>query len=46
MLSAFEVMGWVTGFLGIILVYFYTRYFFASLTTHVSAMCAPFWPWR
>ena len=34
--------GWVTGFLGLSLVYFYTHYFFASITAHVSAMYAPF----
>lgn len=39
---AFVGMGWVAGFLGIVLVYFYTHYFFASLTAHVSAMYAPF----
>jgi DASS family divalent anion:Na+ symporter len=39
---AFEGLGWITGFLGIVVVYFYTHYFFASLTAHVSAMYAPF----
>ncbi len=34
--------GWVPGFLGLILVYFYSHYFFASSTAHVSAMYAPF----
>jgi DASS family divalent anion:Na+ symporter len=38
----FEGIGWVPGFLGIVLVYFYTHYFFASLTAHISAMYAPF----
>ena len=33
--------GWVPGFLGLILVYFYSHYFFASNTAHVSAMYAP-----
>jgi DASS family divalent anion:Na+ symporter len=40
--SAFDGIGWIPGFLGIVLVYFYTHYFFASLTTHVSVMYAPF----
>ena len=40
--SAFDGIGWIPGFLGIVLVYFYTHYFFASLTAHVSAMYAPF----
>ena len=34
--------GLVPGFLGLILVYFYSHYFFASSTAHVSAMYAPF----
>lgn len=38
----FAGVGWVPGFLGLILVYFYSHYFFASLTAHVSAMYAPF----
>jgi hypothetical protein len=40
--SAFQGIGWVPGFLGLSLVYFYTHYFFASLTAHISAMYAPF----
>lgn len=38
----FAGVGWVPGFLGLILVYFYSHYFFASNTAHVSAMYAPF----
>jgi DASS family divalent anion:Na+ symporter len=34
--------GWLTGFLGVVFVYFYSHYFFASITAHVSAMYAPF----
>jgi len=34
--------GWVTGFLALSLIYFYSHYFFASNTAHVSAMYAPF----
>jgi DASS family divalent anion:Na+ symporter len=43
-----EVGGWFGGgggggaFLGLSLVYFYSHYFFASNTAHVSAMYAPF----
>jgi divalent anion:Na+ symporter, DASS family len=33
---------WVTAFLILSLVYFYSHYFFASNTAHVSAMYAPF----
>lgn len=35
-------VGWVAGFTGLVLAYFYTHYFFASMTAHVSAMYAPF----
>ena len=35
-------VGWVAGFLGLSLTYFYSHYFFASITAHVSAMYAPF----
>ncbi len=35
-------IGWVPGFLGLCLIYFYAHYLFASNTTHVSAMYAPF----
>jgi divalent anion:Na+ symporter, DASS family len=34
--------GWTTGFAVIVAVYFYSHYFFASNTAHVSAMYAPF----
>jgi DASS family divalent anion:Na+ symporter len=34
--------GWIPGMLGLSLTYFYTHYFFASLTAHISAMYAPF----
>ncbi len=34
--------GWVSAFLILALVYFYSHYFFASNTAHVSAMYAPF----
>ena len=35
-------VGWLPGFAGMVLVYFYTHYFFASMTAHISAMYAPF----
>jgi len=38
----FAEVGWATGFLALSLVYFYSHYFFASNTAHVSAMYAPF----
>ena len=34
--------GWLSGFLVLVLIYFYAHYFFASNTAHVSAMYAPF----
>jgi len=34
--------GWVPAFLGLSLGYFFSHYFFASQTAHVSAMYAPF----
>ncbi len=40
--EAFGGVGWLTGFLALSLVYFYSHYFFASNTAHVSAMYAPF----
>jgi len=40
--SLFGGYGWVGAFLGLSLVYFYSHYFFASNTAHVSAMYAPF----
>jgi divalent anion:Na+ symporter, DASS family len=38
----FGGIGWIPGMLGLSLTYFYTHYFFASLTAHISAMYAPF----
>lgn len=38
----FAGVGWVPGLVGLSLIYFYTHYFFASNTAHVSAMYAPF----
>lgn len=38
----FGGVGWKAGFLALSLVYFYSHYFFASNTAHVSAMYAPF----
>ncbi len=38
----FDGIGWVPGLVGLSLVYFYAHYFFASNTTHVTAMYAPF----
>jgi DASS family divalent anion:Na+ symporter len=35
-------LSWEKGFITIVLVYFYMHYFFASITTHVSAMYAAF----
>ena len=35
-------IGWVPAFLGLSLVYFFSHYFFASQTAHISAMYAPF----
>ncbi len=40
--SLFRGAGWVTGFVALSLVYFYSHYLFASNTAHVSAMYAPF----
>jgi len=40
--GAFGTLGWKGAFLGLLLVYFYSHYFFASNTAHVSAMYAPF----
>ena len=40
--SLFGGVGWTTGFAGLVIVYFYSHYFFASNTAHVSAMYAPF----
>ncbi len=38
----FSESGWLGAFLGLSLIYFYSHYFFASNTAHVSAMYAPF----
>ena len=38
----FGGVGWKFGFLALGLIYFYSHYFFASNTAHVSAMYAPF----
>jgi DASS family divalent anion:Na+ symporter len=40
--SLFAGVAWAPGFLGLALVYFYSHYFFASNTAHVTAMYAPF----
>lgn len=40
--SLFGGIGWKGGFLALSLLYFYSHYFFASNTAHVSAMYAPF----
>ncbi len=40
--GVFAGMGWVTAFLILSLIYFYSHYLFASNTAHVSAMYAPF----
>jgi DASS family divalent anion:Na+ symporter len=40
--SMFPGLGWMPGLIGLSLIYFYTHYFFASITAHVSAMFAPF----
>ncbi|MFA9454434.1 MAG: DASS family sodium-coupled anion symporter, partial [Candidatus Aminicenantaceae bacterium] len=37
-----SALGWVQAFLILALVYFYSHYFFASNTAHVSSMYAPF----
>ena len=38
----FSGMGWPTAFLALSLIYFYSHYFFAGNTAHVSAMYAGF----
>jgi len=38
----FGGIGWLPALLGLSLTYFYSHYFFASLTAHISAMYAPF----
>jgi divalent anion:Na+ symporter, DASS family len=38
----FEGVGWVSGFTGLVLLYFYSHYFFAASTAKIGAMYAPF----
>jgi DASS family divalent anion:Na+ symporter len=38
----FKDVGWLPAFLGLSLIYFYSHYFFASNTAHVSSMYAAF----
>jgi DASS family divalent anion:Na+ symporter len=38
----FADVGWLIAFVGLSLIYFYSHYFFASNTAHVSSMYAPF----
>jgi DASS family divalent anion:Na+ symporter len=40
--ALFDNVGWVTAFLALALIYFYSHYFFASNTAHVSSMYAGF----
>jgi len=40
--AAIGDVNWVVGFLVLILAYFYSHYFFASNTAHISAMYAAF----
>lgn len=40
--AVFVGIGWVPGLVGLSLIYFYSHYFFASNTAHVSVMYAPF----
>jgi DASS family divalent anion:Na+ symporter len=40
--SAITGVAWMPGVVGLSLAYFYSHYFFASNTAHVSAMYAPF----
>ena len=42
MRGVFTGIGWMSGVIGLSLIYFYSHYFFASNTAHVSAMYAPF----
>ncbi len=42
MAPVFGGIGWIPAMVGLSLTYFYTHYFFASMTAHVSAMYAPF----
>lgn len=38
----FKDLGWLPAFLALSLIYFYSHYFFASLTAHISSMYAAF----
>jgi DASS family divalent anion:Na+ symporter len=40
--DVFSGVGWLWAFLALSLIYFYSHYFFASNTAHVSSMYAPF----
>ncbi len=40
--SAFGDLSWLPAFIGLSLIYFYSHYFFASCTAHVSSMYAAF----
>jgi len=40
--AALGDVGWVAGFLALSLAYFYSHYFFASNTAHISSMYAAF----
>jgi len=40
--DAFGDVGWLPAFLGLSLIYFYSHYFYASCTAHVSSMYAAF----
>lgn len=40
--AVFGDIGWLPAFLGLSLIYFYSHYFFASCTAHVSSMYAAF----
>ncbi|MCI5052271.1 MAG: anion permease [Simkaniaceae bacterium] len=40
--SHLQGMHWIPGFLTLLLVYFYSHYFFASNVAHIGAMYAPF----
>jgi DASS family divalent anion:Na+ symporter len=39
---AFRAMNWVVALVGVVVVYLYAHYFFASLAAHVTAMFVPF----
>jgi DASS family divalent anion:Na+ symporter len=40
--GVFGAVGWLPAFLGLSLIYFYSHYFYASCTAHVSSMYAAF----